>query len=68
MPGMDGAALFRELRARRPALPIVLLSGVGNADLVEHLPDRSAASVLRKPYRAKELTDALDQLLNGLPG
>jgi CheY-like chemotaxis protein len=56
MSQMDGAALARQLRALRPALPIVLLSSVN----IRQTPDAQLfASVLTKPARQQALFDAL---------
>ncbi|TPG61339.1 response regulator [Roseomonas nepalensis] len=45
MPGMDGLALARALRARRPGLPVVLVSGYAEASLRDELaaPDTGPA-------------------------
>ncbi len=55
MPGeMDGQALARELRRRRPGLPIVLISGYSSA-----LTAESSFPVLRKPASPAQVLDAL---------
>ncbi|OWQ89996.1 hypothetical protein CDN98_05800 [Roseateles terrae] len=55
MPGgMDGQALVRELRRRRPGLPVVLISGYSDA-----LTAESSFPVLRKPASPAQLLDAL---------
>ncbi|WAC72163.1 response regulator [Roseateles sp. SL47] len=55
MPGgMDGQALARELRRRRPGLPVVLISGFSAA-----LTAESSFPVLRKPASPAQLLDAL---------
>ena len=43
MPGMDGLALARALRARRPGLPVVLVSGYAEASLRDELADAGTA-------------------------
>ena len=55
MPGsMDGQALARELRKRRPGLPVVLISGFSEA-----LTAESSFIVLRKPASPSQILDAL---------
>jgi signal transduction histidine kinase len=62
MPGeMDGVGLARELKARRPHLPVVLTSGHPGAAGREIEAD--GLSVLAKPYRLEELRAALVQAL-----
>lgn len=64
MPGISGLELARELRARSPQLPILLLTGWGpewdgvtvNPELVN--------GVLKKPVRLATLVDQVSQLLD----
>ena len=56
MPGIDGVALGKEIRARLPGLPFVLNSGYSHvlADDVSHGFD-----LLHKPYSVEELSKVL---------
>jgi CheY-like chemotaxis protein len=65
MPVMDGAALIRILRQRRPDLPIVVTTGFS-----EHLPDEEPGRlvVLRKPYSLSALVPVITALLSGRMG
>ena len=63
MPGRSGSELIREIRAIRPHIPIVLVSGYLSAAVVESARDAGASEVLRKPLSARDLTAALDRLL-----
>lgn len=59
MPGtMDGQALARELRRRRPGLPVVLISGYSAA-----LTGESSFTVLRKPASPSQVLDALQRAM-----
>jgi CheY-like chemotaxis protein len=59
MPGgMDGVALARELRVRRPNLPVLLTSGHPGAALRDI--EAEELKVLAKPYRLEELRAALN--------
>jgi CheY-like chemotaxis protein len=61
MPGsMDGLALAREIRARRPDLPVLLTSG--NAEAARGGSDRDGVRLLAKPYRMEELAAALEEV------
>jgi PAS domain S-box-containing protein len=58
MPGsMNGLGLAREVRRRRPGLPVLLTSGYAGA-VVDSAQDENI-SVLRKPYDINELDTAL---------
>jgi signal transduction histidine kinase/CheY-like chemotaxis protein len=59
MPGgMDGLELAREIRTRRPSLPVLLTSGYVEA--LKRGAEVDTYSVLRKPYRLDELATALE--------
>ncbi len=65
MPGgMDGLALAREARCRRPGLPVLLTTGytgAGAAAVPRGMP------MLRKPYKFPDLAEALQSALAGAP-
>jgi signal transduction histidine kinase len=52
MPGMNGAELAREARARRPELPILFLTGYADARV---LPQLGREEILHKPFSQEEL-------------
>ncbi|CAN5277194.1 ATP-binding protein [soil metagenome] len=58
MPGeMDGVGLAREVRARRPNLPVLLTSG--HAAVAHREIEANGLKVLAKPYRLEDLRAAL---------
>jgi len=61
MPGMDGIALARRLRAIRPSLPLVLFSSLGRRDAGE--AESLFDAYLGKPIRQSHLFDTLIGLL-----
>ena len=57
MPGMSGTELAREAQARRPDLPVLIISGFAEVeDVASDLPR------LMKPFRASELAAGLTSL------
>ena len=59
MPGpMSGVELAREIRRRRPGLPVLLTSGY--AESVKRQAELDGVKVLPKPYRLEDLAEALD--------
>ncbi len=58
MPGMDGVALIEAIRARRPGLPVVLMSGYAEPPQRRALDDAGAV-FLAKPFAADDLLDAV---------
>jgi PAS domain S-box-containing protein len=63
MPDMSGTELAGEIRRIRPAVPIIVMSGFGGAQLANRAADVGVQAVLRKPLRARELADALARAL-----
>ncbi len=62
MPGrMNGLDLAREIRTRRPGLPVLLTSGY--ADTAMRDAARENVPVLRKPYDIETLADSLGELM-----
>jgi signal transduction histidine kinase/CheY-like chemotaxis protein len=63
MPEMDGVELAAEIRQRRPALPLVLVTSLGRLPMVRSSTDFAAQ--LAKPLKASQLHDALMNALAG---
>lgn len=69
MPGLNGYALIRAARERRPHLPVVLLTGYADEAIEPLLP---GVTLLSKPVRSHVLARAVEELLEragrGSPG
>lgn len=66
MPGMDGLALIRAARARRPRLPALLLTGHAgdaHAELLGLAEADGPFAMLRKPAHAEEMWAACETLV-----
>jgi PAS domain S-box-containing protein len=63
MPREDAAATFQRLQARRPELPVLLCTGLADADPAAELLRGGAAGILRKPFRMNELWYAVQEAL-----
>ena len=61
MPGIEGFELLRQVRAARPGLPVILITGY--PETLERLPalDGSVSRVFTKPFQGPELLAALAQ-------
>jgi GAF domain-containing protein/CheY-like chemotaxis protein len=66
MPEMDGVALAREVRARKPTLPLVLASSLGRREVGES--ETLFAAFLTKPIRQSQLFDTLAGLFGNDAG
>lgn len=59
MPGMDGEVVLRELRARQPELPVLMLTADTVGETAERLHREGAVAVLHKPVGETRLFSAL---------
>lgn len=76
MPGMDGVAVVEEVREKHPQIPIIVISGGGNAAPMSYEPGAIATTAylesarkagadrtLTKPFDRQEILDAISDLL-----
>ncbi len=63
LPGRDGLALFDEIHARYPALPVILLTAHGTIPDAVEATARGVFSYLTKPFDGKDLLDKVDAAL-----
>ncbi|MBS0509952.1 MAG: sigma 54-interacting transcriptional regulator [Proteobacteria bacterium] len=67
LPGRDGLALFGDIRAQFPALPVILLTAHGTIpDAVEAM-SRGVAGYLTKPFDSQELLERIRLALHDAP-
>jgi two-component system response regulator GlrR len=63
LPGLDGLALFDEVRSRHPSLPVILLTAHGSIPDAVEATTRGAHAYLTKPFDGKELLAKIGQAL-----
>jgi two-component system, NtrC family, response regulator GlrR len=63
LPGEDGLALFERIRARHPALPVILLTAHGTIPDAVEATSRGVFSYLTKPFDGKALLEKVAQAL-----
>ena len=68
LPGMSGSELARTLRALRPDLPVILMSGKVSKALVQRAREAGVGAVLHKPLALRELATRLAEALHPQPG
>ena len=66
MPGMDGSALVRAVRAVRPGLPAVLASGYAEEAVRGELA-AEGISFLAKPYTLRDMLTVVEALVDSPP-
>ena len=62
MPGMDGLALLREIKVRRPDLPVMMVTAYGDEERRRRAAEIGAADFLTKPVDFDFLKERLRQL------
>ncbi|HEX5761332.1 MAG TPA: response regulator [Thermoanaerobaculia bacterium] len=65
MPGLSGPDLARRLRATRPALPVLLMSGYFDDAVEQDGLAEFGTAFLQKPFNAAGLTSKVREVLNG---
>jgi PAS domain S-box-containing protein len=65
MPKMTGLALTQEVLRIRPGLPVLLVSGLGLTLDADRMAAKGIGRVLPKPYKGKDLAEAIAELLKG---
>ena len=60
MPGTDGLELFRELRRRQVAYPVIFITGHGDIPLAVSAIKQGAWDFLTKPFREGELLEKVN--------
>lgn len=62
MPGMDGLALLREIKFRRPDLPVMMVTAYGDDERRRRAADYGAADFVTKPVDFDFLKERLRRL------
>ena len=59
MPGLTGLELLEEVRARRPSLPVILVTGAGTYENLSQAVARGADGLVIKPFSHADLQNAV---------
>jgi CheY-like chemotaxis protein len=62
MPGMDGLSLLREIKQRRPDLPVMMVTAYGDDERRRHAAEAGAHQFLTKPVDFAQLKEELRRL------
>lgn len=63
MPGMDGVAVYREIKLLNPETAVIVVSAFSGSDLAEAAVDEGAVHVISKPVDVPALLAAIDASL-----
>lgn len=65
MPDMGGIETLRHLRAARPVLPVVIMSGFSEEEVRRQLTGEGVSAYLQKPFGVDEIVAVLSRLVPG---
>ena len=63
MPGLSGEGFQDRLRAMKEALPIIVITGHGDKQIMASMVKKGAVAFLAKPFDDSELLDAIEAAL-----
>ena len=63
MPDLDGMTILRLLREHRENVPVLIMSGYSESDVVQHC--EGATGFIQKPFQTSALMAKIDQALQG---
>ena len=64
MPGMNGAELFRQIRVAKPNLPVTIITGYPDSDLMITALAYGPFGVMNKPFRGADIMTAVNNYLH----
>ena len=64
MPGIDGIEFLRQLKARGPAVPVIVMTGHADVALAVQAMKEGAADFIEKPFDDQVLIDAIRSALD----
>jgi FixJ family two-component response regulator len=63
MPGMSGIELQQQLNVRGAAIPVIFITGHGDASMAADAMQKGAFDFLQKPFRNQDLIDRIRSAL-----
>jgi excisionase family DNA binding protein len=63
MPGMDGAELFRQIKTIKPKLPVTIITGYPDSELMARALTYGPFGVMNKPFGESDIVNAVNSFL-----
>jgi CheY-like chemotaxis protein len=63
MPGMDGCEVYDRLKEMKPEIKIIIFSGYIDRYCIDELSKRSFSNYVEKPFKLKELSEKIEEVL-----
>ena len=63
LPGMDGTAFFREVKTINPKLPVIIITGYPDSDIMAQALAQGPCAVMKKPFGEGDIIAAVTSFL-----
>ena len=63
MPGMDGAEIFRQVKTIKPNLPVAIITGYPDSDMMAQALALSPLGVMNKPFNEADIASTVANFL-----
>ena len=63
MPGLDGAELLKQIRLTKPTLPVMIITGYQDSDLMMSALAHGPLGVMIKPFKVTDILTAVNNYL-----
>jgi excisionase family DNA binding protein len=63
MPGMNGVELFRQIKNTKPNLPVIIITGYPNSDMMSQALVQGPFALMNKPFTDKDVLEAIHSFL-----
>jgi excisionase family DNA binding protein len=64
MPGMNGAEFFQKVTAIKPNLPVIIITGYPDSDLMAQALAQGPLGVMYKPFGDQDIISAVNRFFN----
>ena len=63
LPGTDGADILREMKGAKDKLPVIIITGYPNSEMMERAMKQGPISVMIKPFNDSDIINAVNNFL-----
>ncbi len=63
MPGMDGAEILRQIKTIKPGLPVTIITGYPDSDMMARALAQGPFGLMNKPFNESDIADAVKSFL-----
>lgn len=64
MPNMNGIEFIKAIRQIDPVIPILIVSGIPQHEIIKEAVESGANGFLKKPFEYQEMIDVIQKIMN----